>query len=136
MTGQREGMLWNPGSRLPWRQRICLGKDIRWNECTPAQILLDPGKTYAIQYTLNACVTPPAKGPGTILLRQSSCGAFTDTLPLHVPMEDLACGPRTLQYAAVLYPRAKGGAEVSVSLALEARNPLCVERAVLDVVEL
>lgn len=129
-------MRWNPGCRLPWRQRTSLGKKIRWDERTPAQLLLDPKKAYAVQYTLNVCVTSPVKGAGTILLRQSPYGSFMDTLPLHVSMEHLTHGSQTLQYAAVLYPRVNGGLEVGLSLVLEAPSPLYVERAVIDIIEL
>ncbi len=136
LTVQREGLLWSPGCRLPWRQRSCLGKGIRWDERTPAQIQLNPRKAYAVQYTLNVCTTSPAKGVGTVLLKSSSCGAFTDALPLQFSMEHLTHNPQTLQGTALLYPRISRGYEVGLSLVLEAKTPLCVERAVIDVVEL
>lgn len=136
LTGQREGALWNPGCRMSWKLRIRQGKDIRWDERTPARVCLNPEKSYMVRYTLNVCAALPAEGTGTVLLRQSPCGAFTDALPLYVSMADLACGPRTLQYAAVLYSCAGGGCEAELSLVWDAKKPLCVERAVLDVVEL
>lgn len=135
LTGQRDGLVWTPACRLPWRQRSRLGKSIRWDERTPSQILLEQGKAYTVQYTLNVCAKSSAEGPGTILLRQSPCGVFTDTLPLHISI-DAGSGPQTLQYAAVLYPRTSSGPEAGVSLALEGKNSLCVERAVIDVSEL
>ena len=48
----------------------------------------------------------------------------------------MACDCRTLSYAAVLCPRAGGVGSAELSLVLDTRNALCVERAVLDVVEL
>lgn len=135
LVGQREKMGWNPGCRLPWRQRNRIGKSIRWNERTPTQILLDPRKAYAIQYTLNISATCPAGESGTVYLRQSPCGVFTDTMPLHFSA-DPARGPQTLRYAAVLYPCVNGGWETGLSLVLEAQNSLWVERAVIDVIEL
>ena len=48
----------------------------------------------------------------------------------------MACDCRTLSYAAVLYPQAGGVGTAELSLVLDTRNALCVERAVLDVVEL
>ena len=71
-----------------------------------------------------------------IQLRQTPCGAFTDTPPLRFPLERMACDCPTLSYAAVLCPRAGGVGSAELSLVLDTRNALCVERAVLDVVEL
>ena len=133
---QREGLVWNPGCRLPWRKRSCLGKNIRWDERTPALLLLDPGKTYAVQYTLRVCVKSSAGGEGLILLQQPPCGAFADTSPLRISMERLSRCPQTLRYAAVLRPRADGGQEAELSLVWEGKSPLCVERAAMDVTEL
>lgn len=129
-------MLWNPGYRLPWRQQSRLGCDIRWDEQAPTQIRLNPERAYAVQYTLNVCAMSPEEAAGTILLKQSPCGAFTDALPLRFSTENPARGPQTLRYAAMLYPRANGGREAELALVLEAKKPLCVERAALDVVEL
>lgn len=136
LIGQREGMLWSPGCRLPWRQQICLENGIRWDERASTQIQLDPRKTYVVQYTLNACAALPAEGNGTIFLRQSPCGVFTDALPLHVSLKELTHGTQTLQSLCVLHPRTSGGYEVGLSLVLDAKIPLCVERAVIDIIEL
>ena len=136
LTGQREGMLWNPCHRLPWRQQSRTGEDVRWDERTSTQIRLNPKKTYLVQYTLNVCAMSPEEETASILLRQSPCGVFTETLPLHVSTEHPADGPQTLQYAAVLHPRMCGGREAELSLVLEAAKPLCVEQAAMNVVEL
>lgn len=136
LAGQREGMLWNPGYRLPWRQQSRLGSDIRWDERTPTQIQLNPGKAYAVQYTLNVCAMSPEEAAGAILLKQSPCGVFTDALPLCFSTEPPARGVQTLRYAAMLHPRADGRREAELALVLDAKKPLCVERAALDVVEL
>ncbi|MCI8933141.1 MAG: hypothetical protein HFE80_01315 [Clostridiaceae bacterium] len=135
LTSQREKTLWNPDCRLPWRQRSRRGKDVRWDERIPAQIQLNPKKTYAIQYTLNVCASSTAEGRGAILLKQSLSGAFTDALPLYFAMEHLRA-PQTLHAVSVLYPRMNGGREVGISLALDAKTPLYVERAVIDIVEI
>ena len=134
LVGQRERMQWNPECRLPWRERSRSGRDICWEERTPAQIQLSPGKTYAVQYTLNVCATSPAEG--AILLRQSPCGVFTDTLPLHFSIGRPAHGQQTLHAAAVMHPCMSSGYSVTLSLMLDAKTPLYVERAVMDIVEL
>ena len=136
LTGQREGLLWSQGCRLPWRQRVRQGGDIQWDEQCPTQIRLNLKKTYMVQYTLNVCAMHPAEEAGTILLKQTPCGAFTETLPLRFSIErDQGCS-QTLRYAAVLHPRMDRGSEAEISLALDAKSALCVERAVMDVVEL
>jgi len=136
LTIQREGMLWNRGCRLPWRQRVRRGEDIRLDEQAATQIRLNAAKTYAVQYTLNACPMYPAEEAGTILLKQTPCGAFTEALPLSFSMERLPSVPCTLHSAAVLYPRMGCGSEAELSLVLDAKSALCVERAVLDIIEL
>ena len=89
-----------------------------------------------IQYTLNARAMCPAKGAGTICIRQSPCGMFIDTPPLHFSMEHLIHGSQPLHHIAVLHPRTNGGGAAELSLVLEAETPLCVERAEMDVAEL
>ena len=132
LTGQREGGQWSPGCRLTWKQRKRRGTAIRWDDRAPAQICLTPGKSYIVQYTLNVRSASPSEG--ALLLRQSPCGVFTDTLPLRF---SAACGPQSLHTSCVLHPRScSGGCEVSLSLVLESRSALCVEEAVLDVIEL
>ena len=131
LTGQRERMLWSPDCCLPWRLCGRSGKNICWDACNPAQIRLAPGKTYAVQYTLSVCTPPPAEGE--ILLRQSPRGAFTDPLPLRF---SAGTPQRTLRCVAVLHPRMGCDYGVTLSLMLNARAPLYLERAVIDVVEL
>lgn len=131
LVGQKEKMLWNPDCRLLWKLRCRMGDGICWEGRAPGQIQLDPGRSYAVQYTLNVCAMSPAEG--TILLKQSPCGVFTDTLPLRVSME---CGGQTLRHAAVIHPCRNTGCVTELSLVLDADAPICVERAVLDVVEL
>lgn len=124
-------MLWEPSCRLPWKLRSCGGKNICWDGRAPDQIQLSPGKAYAVQYTLNICAAPPAEGK--ILLRQSPCGGFTDTLPLCFPPGRLR---QTLHHVSVLHPCGNDGGGAALSLLLDAKGPVCVERAVMDVVEL
>ena len=134
LTGQK--ILWNPDGRLPWRQRSRSGRDICWNGHAPEQIFLNPGKTYVVQYTLNVCAMSPADGTGSILLRQSPCGAFADTQPLCLALGCLTHGPQTLHHVSVLHPCTNSGCGVELSLVLNAKTPLCVERAEMDIVEL
>jgi hypothetical protein len=135
LAGQREGMLWNRGCRLPWRRRVLRGDSIRWSDEAPTQIRLNPGKAYSVQYTLNVCAMHPSEETGAILLRQTPCGAFTETLPLRFSMERFSGKPQTLRHAAVLYPCMENGGEAELSLVLDAKSPLCVERAAMDVAE-
>ena len=128
-------MIWNPDCRLPWRTSGCFGKDICWDRRVPTRIQLNPGKAYVIQYTLNVCAMYPAKGAGTICIRQSPCGMFTDTPPLHFSMEHLIHDSQPLHHIAVLHPRTNGGGAAELSLVLEAETPLCVERAEMEVAE-
>ena len=131
LAGQRERMLWSPDSRLPWRMRSRSGKEICWDGHAPAQIQLNPGKIYTVQYTLNVSAAPPAEG--AILLRQSPCGVLTDALPLRF---SIGCQRQTLHYAAVLRPCASNRCSVELSLVLDARTSVCVEQAIMDVIEL
>lgn len=89
-----------------------------------------------VQYTLNACAVGPAEGTGVICLRQSPGGAFTDALPLRFSMECLTHGSQTLHQAVILHPHMNGGGVSDLSLVLNAETSLCVERAVMDVIEL
>ncbi|MCI9461232.1 MAG: hypothetical protein HFF93_05315 [Oscillibacter sp.] len=136
LVGQREQMIWNPDCRLPWRTSGCFGKDICWDRRVPTRIQVNPGKAYVIQYTLNVRAMCPAKGAGTICIRQSPCGMFADTPPLHFSMEHLIHGSQPLHHIAVLHPRTDGGSAAELSLVLDAETPLCVERAEMDVAEL
>ena len=136
LAGQRERIQWNPECRLPWRLRGCSGHGICWDGRVPARIQLSPGRTYVVQYTLNVCAMCPAEGAGAICLRQTPCGAFTDAPLLRFSMERLSHGPQVLHHIAMLHPRINGGCAPELSLVLDAQAPLCVERAVMDIVEL
>ena len=136
LVEQQAGLLWTPGCRLPWRQQTMCGSCIRWSECNPTQIRLERQRTYAIRCALTVRAMPPAKGEGVIQIRQTPCGTFTEALPLRFSLERMACDCQTLQYAAVLYPSAGGVGTAELSLVLDTRNALCVERAVMNVMEL
>ncbi len=136
LVGQRERMLWEPDSRLFWRQRGRSGRNICWDGRAPGQVQLNPGKSYVVQYTLNVCAISPAEGTGRILLSQSPCGAFADTPPLCLPLQRLTHGPQTLHHVSVLHPCASCGCGAALSLVLDSQTPLCVERASMDIVEL
>lgn len=136
LTIPREGTLWNPGCRLTWRRRVRLGKSIRWSECAPAEIYLSPRKRCAVRCTLNVRAATPAKGTGTIFLRQSPCGMFTNALPLRFPMEHLTHGSQSLQLASVLHPCSNCECETCLFLVLDAKSALWVEGAEMNVIEL
>ena len=136
LTNQRDRQLWHPDCRLAWRQRSCSGKGICWDGRAPEHILLTPGKTYVVQYTLNVRTVSPAEGTGRILLSQSPCGVFADTQPLCLPLQRLAHGPQTLRHVSILRPCADRGCGAALSLVLDAQAPLCVERAVMDIAQL
>lgn len=136
LVEQQPGLLWSPGCRLSWRQQSRRGACVCWNEHNPTQVRLDPRASYAVRCTLTVCAMPPAKGEGFIRLRQTPCGVFTETQPLRFSLDGFGDGPRTLQYTAVLYPCMSGAGVAELSLVLDARNTLCVERAAMDVVEL
>ena len=133
LVGQRENILWNPNCRLVWNQRSRSGDAICWDERAPAQIQLNPGKRYTVQYTLNVSATSPIEGK--IVIRQSPGGAFMDILPLYFSIEHPVHGQKTLHYACVLHPCINNRCSVTLSLMLDAAAPLCVERAVMDVIE-
>ena len=136
LAERQAGLLWSPGCRLSWRQQARRGECIRWNACNPTQIRLDTRAAYAVRCTLCAYAMPPARGEGIICLRQTPCGAFTEAQPLRFSLERMAGNLQTLQYAAVLNPRVGVNGVAELSLVLDTRNALCVERAAMDVVEL
>lgn len=134
LAGQQERMQWKPDCRLSWRKRRLSGRDICWDGCTPARIQLNPRRTYMVQYTLHVCAMSPAEGTGTILLKQSPCNMFADAPPLCFSLESLTHGPQTLQHVSVLHPRTNSGCAMELSLVLNAKTPLCVEWAEMDIV--
>ena len=136
MAGQRADLLWKQGCCLPWRLLTHRGADIRWNEQNPGRILLNPGKSYAIQYTLNICTTHPTEEMGRISLRQAPGGTFTEILPLYFKIEHYENYHQTLQYAAMLYPCVGRRGEAEVSLILESPNILHVNHAVMNIIAL
>ena len=58
---------------------------------------------------------------------------FTDTPPLHISR--LTHSAQCFHNVSILHPR-QDGCDVALSLVLKAKTPLCVEQAVIDVVEL
>lgn len=136
LAEQQAGLLWRPGCRMPWRQSARRGERVCWSKQNPTQIRLDPQAAYAVRCTLAVRAMPPAQGEGMIYLRQTPCGAFADTQPLQFSLERIGCSPETLQYTAVLHPRMGVAGQAELSLVLDTKNALCVERATMDVVEL
>ena len=131
LIGQKERMLWSPDCRLPWKLRCSVGEGTCCEGRASAQIRLDPERSYAVQYTMNVCAVSAVEG--TILLKQSPCCTFTEALPLQFSVE---CGRKTLRHAAVIHPCRNSGCDVELFLVLEAKAPICVERAVMDIIEL
>ncbi|MDE6455935.1 MAG: hypothetical protein K2L38_08535, partial [Dysosmobacter sp.] len=133
---RQPGLAWAPNCRLPWRELARRGSGLSWKEQSPDKIRLSPEKAYAVQYTLNIRRACPAGDAGAILLKQAPCGAFTEALPLYFHADRCGGQPQTLQHAAVLHPRMGRGSEAELSLVLDAPGALCVERAVLNIIEL
>ena len=136
LAEQQAGLLWSPGCRLPWRQQTRQGGRVCWDRCNPTQIRLDARAAYAVQCTMTVCAMAPAEGEGVIRLRQTPYGTFAEAHPLRFSLECLRGSPQTLQYAAVLHPCADRTGMAELSLVLDTRNALCVERAELSVLEL
>lgn len=87
-----------------------------------------------VQYTLNVRSMRPAAETGSILIRQTPCGAFTEPLPLYFTMDRCPNSLQTLQHTALLYPRMECcGNMAELSLVLESPHSICVERAILNV---
>ncbi len=135
LEGQREGLLWDQGCRLPLRRRVRRGEDICLDEQAPTQIRLNSQKAYLARCTLKVQAMHPSEEAGAICFRQTPQGAFTEAPPLLFSLE---CGgsPQTLQHSAMFYPRMTGGGAAELALVLEAESALCVEQAVVDVIEL
>lgn len=132
LAEQRERMLWSPACCLPWKLRSRSGCGIGWDERDPAQVRLEPGKIYMVQYTLNVCAAAPVEG--AVRLKPLPCGAVSGTLPLYF---SIGCPPhsrQTLHQVSVIHPCGSDGCRIS--LILDAKAPVCVERAVMNVVEL
>lgn len=130
------GFLWNNGCLMPWRCRRQKGEGIQWNEEMPALVELDPEKTYTLSYTVNVRRLFPGADEGTVCVKRTPHDAFWDTPPLHFSVKDLENGSLTLQYSAVLFPQACAAPYSGVSLLLNYRDRLCVEQAVLNIIEL
>lgn len=136
LAQRQPGLTWARNCRLPWRQLVQRGDGLCWKEQSPDKICLNPEKAYAVQYTLNIRRAHLAEDGGAVLLKQTPCGAFSEALPLYFQLERCRDRTQTLQYAAVLYPRMGCGSEAELSLVLEAPSVVCVERAILNIMEL
>lgn len=136
LTAQEEGALWCPGRPLKWKLCSRNGENIHWDEHIPDKIRLTPRNVYIVEYTLNICAASSSEGMRAVLLRQSNHNRFSDTLPTHFSTDHLTNGIRTLYGSVLLCPSICGGSDVELSLILEAQNPLRVESAAFDVIEL
>lgn len=136
LAERQPGLLWLPGCRLPWRPQAQQGTCIRWNPSNPTQIRLNPQGAYAVRCTLTVRAMPPAEGEGRLCLRQTPRGAFTEAPPLRFSLDRAGGGLQTLRYTAALHPRGTEAGAVELSLVLDTKNALWVERASMNVAEL
>ena len=136
LAGRCEGFCWDNGLLLSWRQLGQRGGGICLNEGNPALVDLDPGKTYALSYTVN--VRGPYRGDsaGAVFVRLTPCDAFQEVLPLYFSVNCLECAPLTLHYAAMLFPQAHPAPCAGLSLLLNYEGGLFVEQASLSIYEI
>ena len=136
LVSRCSGFTWDNGFLLTWKCRKQRGGGIRWNKENPALADLDPGKLYALDYTIN--VRGPYRGDktGAVLVRLTPCDAFSEVLPLYFSVKGLECEPLTLHYSTVLSPKEHPASSASLSLLLDHGGSLFVEQAALSLFEI
>ena len=127
---------WDDGFLLSWNRQGHRGHGIRWDEEHPARVILDPGKTYALNYTINVRGSGCGDNTGDIWVKLTPHDAFSNVLPLHFSINGPEGAPLTLHDSALLFPQAHSGSCVSLSLLLNSDDSLFVEQASLDIVEI
>lgn len=136
LTSRCDGFAWDGGSLLAWRCQEQRGHGIRWSEEAPALVRLEPGKAYALDYTINVRGPYHGDSTGAVFVRLAPCDAFSDVLPLYFSARCPGHDPLTLHYAAVLSPQAHPAPCADLSLLLHYGGSLWVERASLGISEL
>ena len=135
LVNRCSGFDWEKGFLLAWKCQGQRGRGIRWSEETPELVSLDPGKTYALDYTINVRGPYHGDGAGAIFVRLTPCDAFSDVLPLYFSVKCLECEPLTLHYSTMLFPREHPATCADLSLLLNCGS-LFVEQASLDMFEI
>lgn len=136
LASQCEGFSWGNGYLLSWKCQGQRGSDICLNEENPALVNLDPGKAYALNYTINVRGPYCGDGAGAVFVRLTPCDAFQEVLPLYFSVNCLGCAPLTLHYSGVLFPRIHPLPCADLSLLLNYGGGLFVEQALLNIYEI
>lgn len=136
LVNRCDGFTWDNGFLLSWRCQGLRGCGIRWSEEAPALVNLDPGKAYALDYTVN--VRGPYRGDsaGAVCVKFTPCDAFSNILPLYFSTSCLECKPLTLHYSTLLFPQAHPAPCAGLSLLLNYGGSLFAERASLNIFEI
>ena len=133
LTGPCRGdFLWRDGCQLPWARCFRQGTGVRWSGESPALVELEADRGYAVSVQLNLRDFLPVEVSGRICLETGD--AFPRQPPFYFSLRCAGGEAATLQYDALLLPSGGKGAELS--LRLRARGVLCVNQAVLNIVEL
>lgn len=136
LVSRCNGFTWDRGFLLTWKCQGLRGCDIRWNEETPAMVSLDPGKAYALDYTINIRGPYRENSAGAVLIKLTPCDAFLSVLPLYFSVDCPDCEPLTLRCSTVLFPQTDPAPCADLSLLLSCGSSLFVERASLDIFEI
>lgn len=128
------GCFWKSGCPLPLELRCRQGGDIRWSSQSPEMVVLDPRKAYQVSCVFNLRDFLPMDSSGRISLETGPEGAYPPQPPLWFSVRCSGGEPTTLQYTALLLPCRGKAAEFS--LVLHNRGGLCVEQAVVNILEL
>ena len=127
---------WRSGTALPLAHCRCRGGDICWDPQSPAVIRLNPQKAYQLSYIFTLRDFLPVESTGRICLSLDPEGAYPEQPPLWFSVRCPGGEPTTLQYTAFLFPSRGKPAPAELSLRLCTRGGLCVEQAVLSILEL
>ena len=136
LVSRCDGFSWDDGYLLSWRCQGQQGCGIRWDEENPAQVELDPGKAYGLNYAINLRGPYRGASAGAVCVRLTPCDAFSDVLPLYFSVRGLGRDPLTLHYSTVLFPQACPPPRAGLSLLLDHEGSLLVEQASLNIFEL
>lgn len=136
LASRCNGFSWDNGYLLSWKCQGLRGSSIRWNEKTPTQVSLDPGKAYALNYTVNVRGPYLGSSAGAVCVKLTPGSAFSGVLPLYFTVRGLECRPLTLHYSATLFPQACPASCAGLSLLLNYDDSLFVDQAALSIVEL
>ena len=97
---------------------------------------LDPGKAYALNYTINVRGPYCGDSAGAVFVRLTPCDAFQEVLPLYFSVNCSGCAPLNLHYSTVLFPQRHPAPCADLSLLLNYEGGLFVEQASLNIYEI